>query len=90
MALVFNGESIGVTDTGTDVTVPDHPKARLMYYLNCMYTVQIVHQPTVTSVPVSVTPMDSPLKTRAILNHLLLLTKVTKLFLMNLIIVNYK
>ena len=44
MALVFNGESIGVTDTGTDVTVPDHPKARLMYYLNCMYTVLSLDQ----------------------------------------------
>jgi hypothetical protein len=48
MALVFNGESIGVTDTGTDVTVPDHPQARLMYYLNCMYTVLILTKPNTT------------------------------------------
>jgi hypothetical protein len=39
MALVFNRDSIGVTAIGAVVTVPDHPKARLMYYLNCMCTV---------------------------------------------------
>ena len=39
MALVFNRDSIGVTVIGAVVTVPDHPKAKLMYYLNCMCTV---------------------------------------------------
>jgi len=44
MALVFNRDSIGVTATGTVVTVPDHPKAKLMYYLNCMCTVLSLDQ----------------------------------------------
>lgn len=44
MAVVFNRDSIGVTATGTVVTVPDHPKAKLMYYLNCMCTVLSLHQ----------------------------------------------
>ena len=44
MALVYNRDSIGVTTTGTVVTVPDHPKAKLMYYLNCMCTVLSLDQ----------------------------------------------
>jgi len=44
MALVFNRDSTGVSATGTVVTVPDHPKAKLMYYLNCMCTVLSLDQ----------------------------------------------
>lgn len=44
MALVFNRNSVGIKATGLAVTVPDHPKARLMYYLNCMCNVLSLNQ----------------------------------------------
>ncbi|XP_028406336.1 uncharacterized protein LOC114528821 [Dendronephthya gigantea] len=39
MALAFQRNQLGMKVTGTNVTVPNNPKAKLMYYLNCMATV---------------------------------------------------
>ena len=36
---MFGRTEIGLTDTSTDADVPDHPKAKLMYYLNCVCSV---------------------------------------------------
>ena len=36
MAAVFDRTEIGLRQTGFTVSIPNHPKARLMYYLNCM------------------------------------------------------
>jgi hypothetical protein len=41
MALAFRGREIGVKDTTRLVNVPDVPKARLMYYLDCVSTVSM-------------------------------------------------
>ncbi len=35
MAAVFDRMQIGIKKTGTTVTIPDNPIARLMYYFNC-------------------------------------------------------
>ena len=37
MALAGTRLQIGVKETGTSTTVPDNDRARLMYYLSCMY-----------------------------------------------------
>ncbi|XP_046857911.1 uncharacterized protein LOC124451345 [Xenia sp. Carnegie-2017] len=39
MALAFQREQLGVQLKGDTVSVPDDPKAKLMYYLNCISTV---------------------------------------------------
>ncbi|VDI61837.1 Hypothetical predicted protein [Mytilus galloprovincialis] len=44
MALVYNKSSVDLKATGTSVTIPNHPKARLMYYLNCMCIVLSLDQ----------------------------------------------
>ena len=44
MALVYNRETIGVKAIGRPVSVPNNPKARLMYYLNCMCIVLSLDQ----------------------------------------------
>ena len=36
MAAVLQNVEFGLKKTGTSVTVPDHPQAKLMFYLNCM------------------------------------------------------
>jgi hypothetical protein len=40
MALAFERNQVGVKSFGQNVTVPNDPKAKLMYYLNCMATVR--------------------------------------------------
>lgn len=57
MALAFQRNQLGMKVTGTTVTIPNNPKARLMYYLNCMATVR--------SVPGS--PMRSKVKCTAVM-----------------------
>ena len=39
MALAFQRNQVGLKLTGTHCSVPNNPKAKLMYYLNCMATV---------------------------------------------------
>lgn len=39
MAAVLGRTEVGVRETGTTVTVPNNPKARLMYYLSCISSV---------------------------------------------------
>ena len=39
MAVAFRGREIGVKDTGSTTNVPSDPRARLMYYLNCVAAV---------------------------------------------------
>lgn len=39
MAAVLGRTEIGIKKTGTTVSIPDNPKAKLMYYLNCMCSV---------------------------------------------------
>ena len=39
MAVAFQRNQVGMKVTGTNCTVPSNPKAKLMYYLNCMATV---------------------------------------------------
>ncbi|KAK3584339.1 hypothetical protein CHS0354_017509 [Potamilus streckersoni] len=38
MALVSRTE-LGVRDTGISITVPDEPRAKLMYYIDCIFSV---------------------------------------------------
>ena len=38
MAFALGFRDVDVKRTGVRVTVPNHPKAQLMYYLNCMCT----------------------------------------------------
>jgi len=35
----FVGERVGIRDISRSVSVPQNPKAKLMYYLNCVATV---------------------------------------------------
>ena len=42
MALAGTRLQIGVKETGVKATVPDNDRARLVYYLSCMY-MQYVH-----------------------------------------------
>lgn len=44
MALVYNRNSIDITPKGGIVYIPDHSKAKLMYYLDCMCTVLSLDQ----------------------------------------------
>ena len=39
MAAVLERTGVGVQDFGINVRVPDHPKAKLMYYFDCICTV---------------------------------------------------
>ena len=39
MAILARREELGIKITGVNVTVPNSPKARLMYYLSCVSTV---------------------------------------------------
>ena len=38
MAAVFGREEVGLKATGRAVTVPNDPRARIMYYLDCVFT----------------------------------------------------
>lgn len=38
MALAFERDEVGIKETGRAVTVPDDPRARIMYYLDCVFT----------------------------------------------------
>ncbi len=40
MAFAFERNQLGVKPFGQNVTIPNNPKAKLMYYLNCMATVR--------------------------------------------------
>ena len=42
MAMSFQRNQLGMKVTGTHCTVPNNPKAKLMYYLNCMATVRLM------------------------------------------------
>ena len=39
MAAVLRNVELGLKETGSPVTVPNHPQARLMFYLDCMCSV---------------------------------------------------
>ena len=39
MAVVYNRNEVGLTDTTVEITVPGNDTARLMYYLDCMCSV---------------------------------------------------
>ena len=36
MAAFLGRTEIGIKKTGFDVTIPDNPKAKLMYYISCI------------------------------------------------------
>lgn len=36
---IAGGIELGLKETGVRVTIPNHPKAKLMYYLDCMCNV---------------------------------------------------
>ena len=42
------GERVGIKDTTRTVTVPENPKAKLMYYLNCVATVIQLDNPNLS------------------------------------------
>ena len=39
MAAFLGRTEIGIKKTGVDVTIPDNPKAKLMYYISCITSV---------------------------------------------------
>jgi len=48
MAAIIHGERVGIKDTTRSVTVPANPKAKLMYYLDCVATVIQLDNPNLS------------------------------------------
>ena len=44
----FIGERVGIRDITRDVSIPQNPKAKLMYYLNCVATVIQLDDPALS------------------------------------------
>ena len=44
----FVGERVRIRDTTVSVSVPQNPKAKLMYYLNCVATVIQLDDPALS------------------------------------------